>query len=135
MESLGFEHGNLEYFANMSWSISSKLLCVPAGGFVVTAMVMELCGSLCKVWRRAGFPVTAMKVPGPGGGYGTRSVPWCSGPSMPLAAQHHPQQLPCRSTHPAMLLGQRREVSTAGAANMAVAKSRHSQKEALGFYR
>lgn len=41
---------------------------------------------------------------------------------MQLAAEDHPQELLCHSTHPAVLPSQRREPGTAGASATAVAK-------------
>lgn len=63
--SLGFEHGNLEYVTNTSWS--TRTHCASLERLQLLPLVVERRGNLCKVWGRTRFPVPAVRAPGPGG--------------------------------------------------------------------
>lgn len=63
--SLGFEHGDLEYMSNTTWSTQTHWASLE--GLQLLPLVMELWGNLCKVWGGTRFPVPAVRVPGPGG--------------------------------------------------------------------
>lgn len=112
MGSLSLERGNLEYFANASWSVPSKLLCVPAG-LVVTAAGHRV---VCELVEKGEVPRDCCDSPWP-----WRRL-WNKVGASVLRTKHHPQQLPCQSTHPATLPGQGRGRAL-----------QHPQKEALSF--
>lgn len=84
MGSLGFEHGDLEYVSNTSWSTRPYCTCLEGLQFLLL-LIAE--GQYVQGVGREQVPIPAVRVPGPAGALGTRLMPQCR--AEPSSCQQH----------------------------------------------